>query len=38
MADSMAKEAFAKPGPRIQIGLFTSRGTFRYAWLTLGVL
>ena len=38
MADSMAKAALAKPGPRIQIGVFTSSGTVRYAWRTLGVL
>ena len=36
MADSMAKDAVAKPGPRIQIGVFTSSGTVRYAWRTFG--
>jgi hypothetical protein len=38
MADSIANDAVAKPGPRIQIGVFTSSGTCRYAWLTLGML
>jgi hypothetical protein len=38
MADSIANDAEAKPGPRIQIGVFTSSGTVRYAWLTLGML
>lgn len=38
MADSMTNDAGAKPGPRIQIGVFTSNGTCRYAWRTLGML
>ncbi len=38
MADSITKDAEAKPGPRIQIGVFKSRGTVRYAWLTFGML